>query len=1205
MGSDTTGDNEVLSPKGSRKPVSNEILSKLKARKSGAQDGSAEPASPTSAKSKSKFASKDNNAAADDEQEDRRSDDSDGNAEINRQTLDHFHPAPGAVEASQATWKVFLARYSSREAAGEAIFQALFETAPSLQSLFTSSRAVQAMKFMIALNDLISFMSNAEVLQAFVETLGFQHLHLQMTSVRVAIFRDAVIDVLTFELGDSLSPEAKSGLTALLNYVGGGLIYVRTHYADRLRILNESWAYCTAKASTQPIVTVEKEESDHGDSDDGDNKTVQVQLQNDHGKQGKGWRQMFKRKGPQDNTHVEGTKSKEESSNNNNTHEIEKNMPTTFAEMFKVNCAVMGMSISSWMAEVLEVFDALVVNVANGARMKEESDILALRLSKHDQNEVNLPEFKACMLAALRSLLPKQWSTAHETAWSWMWDNVARLLDQNMSKPPRQEAALNDFLESMDEAALYSMRKDVYIRFFGMTPIGQLYFKQSNTRLHFIAERVTFMTLELFRDPKRMVQQISALGLRHVEFGIPTDLFAPFVSACVEVMCTRTQDETCLEAYRWSLGLISRILVRTINEGSTLVMKAINANSIKQLRKAIDSAPRRDRDAWFLDIQVGAQSISPLSWAIESGGLEVAKAVIKDLLTIRSDRENYYFGAPMLFSRHPDIVKRLVEDAPMLLPTLLDGLVWRSHRPEGGMRRVTYYQKHLLVNEAGDFADALKWLAATGDPAIIAHPVVGMVSDTLWTGVVYRAFIALKMWNILGLVVFMLSQGIFPRMIASVDTDRTTRERLEIVVFAGRLFTYTLGMGRLAMFHLARIWTWLRSTLKRIFDEIDEDGSGSIDWEEFKEAMKIFKDTIKAAILKALPIGDDEGPALAEDNRKGIATQSKSMYNIISFVLMIFLAIMLTHEPMLWCMRHEDWPTMDCSQASAGIKYRYSIFSCGSLVIHWLILVDLAVFSTEISAFLLVCGHVMGEVKTFLTALSFLLFTFGSSMPIFCIQGCSLVAGNFSSMPRAIVSLFAITLGWFEADDVMEIRDSNRMLLFVLMVFVGLSVILLLNLLIAQLNQSYEYIYQDMLGFARLNRASLIVEAMNSCAKSKWIRFRDSCGFDEKLEFDPGDLGLAGGIQVLEFQGHGDVLEDQILRFGGSTSLDMPWPEDKSGVEEQDDRFDRLELLMQKAIKRMGSTKNGGAGKSGGSGHEDSDGGSSQASEDESVVSEL
>ena len=43
------------------------------------------------------------------------------------------------------TWSAFIALAASRDAAGEAIYSAIFEAAPSLQSLFKTPRAVMAM----------------------------------------------------------------------------------------------------------------------------------------------------------------------------------------------------------------------------------------------------------------------------------------------------------------------------------------------------------------------------------------------------------------------------------------------------------------------------------------------------------------------------------------------------------------------------------------------------------------------------------------------------------------------------------------------------------------------------------------------------------------------------------------------------------------------------------------------------------------------------------------------------------------------------------------------------------------------------------------------------------------------------------------------------------------------------------------------------
>ena len=135
------------------------------------------------------------------------------------------------------------------------------------------------------------------------------------------------------------------------------------------------------------------------------------------------------------------------------------------------------------------------------------------------------------------------------------------------------------------------------------------------------------MTMDMYRDPVRSVDDISSLGLRHVGYAIPTELFGPFVTACVEVVQMQPgATEMVVEAFRWSLGLVASMLVRTIIEGSTVVMKAINGNSRRQIRNAISGAPRGVRAQWMLKIQVGSQSISPLSWSIESGALNAVGA---------------------------------------------------------------------------------------------------------------------------------------------------------------------------------------------------------------------------------------------------------------------------------------------------------------------------------------------------------------------------------------------------------------------------------------------------------------------------------------------------------------------------------------------------------------------------------------------------
>ena len=68
--------------------------------------------------------------------------------------IEELHLDPATARAAMDVWNTFVSMSESREIAVEAISAALFEGAPSLQSLFTTPRAVQAMRF---LNGLMSF----------------------------------------------------------------------------------------------------------------------------------------------------------------------------------------------------------------------------------------------------------------------------------------------------------------------------------------------------------------------------------------------------------------------------------------------------------------------------------------------------------------------------------------------------------------------------------------------------------------------------------------------------------------------------------------------------------------------------------------------------------------------------------------------------------------------------------------------------------------------------------------------------------------------------------------------------------------------------------------------------------------------------------------------------------------------------------------
>merc|ERR1719217_599972 len=239
-----------------------------------------------------------------------------------------------------------------------------------------------------------------------------------------------------------------------------------------------------------------------------------------------------------------------------------QNIPTTFKEMFQFNAAVMGFGQNLWMNEVLDLFNNIMSNFGNVGRVQEECYVLTIRISKVTTGKINLAEFKSCMLASLRSLLPKEWSTAHEVAWSWSWERVEQFIMENMGKTMKWEKAVIALVESIDEATGYQLRQDIYARFFTSTPAGEAYFKQNVTYLHLLVTKVIGLCLMMYKDPVYCVDDISGIGLRHVGYGIPTELFQPFVIVICGVVRDLGVDDVALKGWSWVLSLIGQMQTR-------------------------------------------------------------------------------------------------------------------------------------------------------------------------------------------------------------------------------------------------------------------------------------------------------------------------------------------------------------------------------------------------------------------------------------------------------------------------------------------------------------------------------------------------------------------------------------------------------------------------------------------------------------------
>jgi len=299
----------------------------------------------------------------------------------------------------------------------------------------------------------------------------------------------------------------------------------------------------------------------------------------------------------------------------------------------------------------------------------------------------------------------------------------------------------------------------------------------------------------------------------------------------------------------------------------------------------------------------------------------------------------------------------------------------------------------------------------------------------------------------------------------------------------------------------------------------------------------------------------------------------KQWQDAANFFLTMSLLIMLCLEPIVWCWNYQNGKMFfeNCLEKE-DMRFPYTVFSMCAMFLYYVLLIDLTVVSTRISAFSLVCVRMLSEVALFLGALFVAILTFSCALSVLKQDN-----EDFAGIQKGMYALIRIFLGVYDAKRYAQFH-GDTVLLAMVFIFGIITVIFFLNMLIAQLSCAYSSVYEDMVGYARLERAGTIVEIMPSVPKKRWTFFVESLRLGKRLEFNAGDIGVAGGIPMKEAATVNPTTIDMIRRFGGSTSPEIQWPEDDENGD-GDDKFEKIEKLIQRTLQRV--TKSMGHGRKG------------------------
>merc|ERR1719359_2276844 len=97
-----------------------------------------------------------------------------------------------------------------------------------------------------------------------------------------------------------------------------------------------------------------------------------------------------------------------------------------------------------------------------------------------------------------------------------------------------------------------------------------------------------------------------------------------------------------------------------------------------------------------------------------------------------------------------------------------------------------------------------------------------------------------------------------------------------------------------------------------------------------------------------------------------------------------------------------------CAEAD-DFQMTYSIFSMIAMLLYFALLIDLAVLSTKVSAYVLVCIRMISEMSLFLLALSAILLAFASGISVIKHD-----QKDFAGIHKGFLVLLEVTMRMFD-----------------------------------------------------------------------------------------------------------------------------------------------------------------------------------------------
>mmetsp|Transcript_48663 Transcript_48663/g.99363 ORF Transcript_48663/g.99363 Transcript_48663/m.99363 type:complete len:1196 (+) Transcript_48663:44-3631(+) len=604
------------------------------------------------------------------------------------------------------SWDMALDNYDELELAG-LLFDTLFEIAPNLRSVYSKPRQTMSVKFMDMLSTLVSFHGEQARVEEQITWLGIRHVHYNAKRQHTAVMQEVLLTTMARAVGaDDWSEEIEKAWTDLWQSSTAKLFDVMEQaelHGERVR---ELWARVQARTTLVKFGSALRKALLSGTE----------------------WVQSLSspQKG-RDEEHPAGD-------------ELDAKMKAQRQKLAQDTFSDKSNQADNIGTQFWNMLTSLLDLMWQPERQNEKLIVMTTLFFECGIRSYNLDTIGESMLQTMSKILGDDLKKEDAAAWRWWWNMTKSTMARTLDSCEQGHAALvrTSWEKAKEQRPLEELGEYLFQGLATLAPHVIHIFKRPKKiqAMQFVNAVELLVTFN--EDPGHFFEELKGLTIRHIKYGVKPDYAKPYGKAVLRGMEELLGDDFDAETKQAWICLwekVSNCVIRALSIGSNLVIVSLIQGDLEKLVEAMGCTPRGERFRTLTEVEVNGEVLSPLKWAIQDGKIALAKYIIDDLLTIRADRHAYYYGREILFKTHPDIVRLLAEEAPVLLEALCNGLMWHSHTVYDGKVRVNYYIREMYgcpEEMENVWETPLGVLALKGDPQHFTHPVIVRLIDCKW-----------------------------------------------------------------------------------------------------------------------------------------------------------------------------------------------------------------------------------------------------------------------------------------------------------------------------------------------------------------------------------------------------------------------------------------------------------------------------------------